>query len=122
MPVEALLDAHNVHSFAFPPPLNRYLVPRDCFILRSDGTDMVFDDLQRLCDSAVLSKKPIQAEAYNKRLATDGADGEDEEFLEDEEVDDEVDEEAEDEEEEDDIDDDEEWDEEDTKNFVEADA
>ena len=86
-----------IHSFKFPPPLNRYLVPKDVYFIKLNDADIKPSDIENICQKVY--KKSIHVSIYEKQKKTE------EEELDDEFDDDIEQEEYEDDENEDDEDD-----------------
>ena len=45
---ECCTNVDIVHGFKFPPPLNRYLIPKDVYFVKTDGTDITPADISNI--------------------------------------------------------------------------
>tara|TARA_Y100000748_G_scaffold300612_1_gene299346 strand:- start:125 stop:613 length:489 start_codon:yes stop_codon:yes gene_type:complete len=79
-----------LHCFNFPPPINRYLIPKDAYFIRVNG-DIKPSDIENICQK--VDKKSIHVSIYEKQNKNQEEDNDDDDFEDDEEEDDEDDDE-----------------------------
>ena len=105
-------DSSLVHPYAFPPPFNKYLIPRDVYFRHKNArVDMTLEMITEAINNArVIMKKCISTQFYMKKekenvmqddTIEDDDDNEDEDEDEDDGDDDDDDDDSEEEEEED---------------------
>ena len=99
-----------VHNFKFPPPLNRYLIPKDVYFVKSNGEEITCSDVENICQKVY--KKSIHVNICTKQnKALQEEENDDDDFDEDiEEEEEEDNDEDNDEDEENDEDDEIGWD------------